>query len=321
MSNREIYGKTLPFSLFRILLSFATILVCAGIVFLGFTLTKNNDSLTIPVTTGAAILAIILYAVVAHYGGYLLRAGQIAMIARGVADGKLPDNVVATGRAAVKERFGTVSAFFIVTSIIRGIGRQVQRGLSLLTGAAGNDTVRGIGDTISALVSTVIRYASDCCLGWVFLHPEQNAYKSTCDGVSLYFRNWKTLLKNLLRIVGVSIVSLIVIGGPIFLLIRSLMSNTPYLFTPEQFAELNTGMDAATFRLTAQIIGAVLIWTILHAAFVAPYVLVSVMRAYLNAARTTPLDGEAYDKLSGMSKKFRTALERSEEPAGAAEKA
>ena len=38
-------------------------------------------------------------------------------------------------------------------------------------------------------------YVDECCLGYTFAHPEQNAYKLAADGVVIYFKNWKKNMK------------------------------------------------------------------------------------------------------------------------------
>ena len=80
MKNREIYGKTLPFSLLRLLYSFLALIVAIALPVVGFLLTQSNDRLSVIVTGICAIIGVVLYGLVARYLGYLLKAGQIAMI-------------------------------------------------------------------------------------------------------------------------------------------------------------------------------------------------------------------------------------------------
>ena len=53
-------------------------------------------------------------------------------------------------------------------------------------------------------------------------------------------------------------------------------------------------------------------------AFVKPYILVSVMRRYIEARRADTPQVDVYDKLSGMSKGFKKALDRAGEGAPSA---
>ena len=52
------------------------------------------------------IVALIL---ISRFISYALKAGQIAMMTRGVSEGELPDNVIKEGRRVVKERFATAA--------------------------------------------------------------------------------------------------------------------------------------------------------------------------------------------------------------------
>ena len=88
------------------------------------------------------IVALIL---ISRFISYALKAGQIAMMTRGVSEGELPDNVIKEGRRVVKERFATVAAFFAITGVIRGIFNQIGRGVTKLGESIGGDTGGAIG--------------------------------------------------------------------------------------------------------------------------------------------------------------------------------
>ena len=57
---------------------------------------------------------------------------------------------------------------------------------------------------------------------------------------------------------------------------------------------------------------ALILWGGIHGAFVKPYLLVSVMRRYIEAGRTSTPQIDVYEKLTGMSKGFRKALDRAQ---------
>ena len=99
------------------------------------------------------------------------------------------------------EAFGAL----IEDQIARGIDGDNQGGVA--------SVIAGI---ISAVVSVVLEYLNYCSLGWVFLHSEQSAFKSTCDGAVIYFQNWKTLMKNSAKVIAITLVSLALIGGAFF---------------------------------------------------------------------------------------------------------
>ena len=65
-------------------------------------------------------------------------------------------------------------------------------------------------------------YVDECCLGYTFAHPEQNAYKLAADGVVIYFKNWKTLLKDAAKTTGVVILSFVAVTLVAFVLFGGL---------------------------------------------------------------------------------------------------
>ena len=65
-------------------------------------------------------------------------------------------------------------------------------------------------------------YVDECCLGYTFAHPEQNAYKSAADGVVIYFKNWKTLVERRAKTTGVVILSFVAVTLVAFVLFGGL---------------------------------------------------------------------------------------------------
>ena len=121
MDNKEIYKKTLTFSLRRFLwdvLAFAIIIAVSAAGF--FVAEKAADNGLIGLVVGI-VIGIIIIAIISHFIAYVFKAGQIAMMTRGIADGKLPDDVYGEGKKIVKERFLTVAAYYAVTNVIKGI--------------------------------------------------------------------------------------------------------------------------------------------------------------------------------------------------------
>ena len=146
MSNKEIYRKTLGFSIRRLLWDVLTLLLFAGFATAGFFLGDKfmEDGGPIGLIIGA-IVGIIIVALVLRFISYTYKAGQIAMMTRGITEGELPDNVIAEGKRTVKERFGTVAAYFAVTGVIKGIFNQIGRGITKVGQAIGGDAGGKVG--------------------------------------------------------------------------------------------------------------------------------------------------------------------------------
>lgn len=329
MGNVEIYRKTLRFSVMRLLVTILGIFIIVALPLATFLITAGMSEVACAVATFVAfIVGIVVFALIIRYCGYLFTAAQVAMITEGVSKGTLPDDVYAAGKQAVKRRFVTASVYFALWSITKAITNQITAGLNALGRVADAGNNAGPASTVAGIVSTVIsvvlEYLNYCSLGWVFLNASQSPFKSTCDGAVVYFQNWKILLQNAGKVIGITAVSLVVIGGAFFglgyLAFGSIPSMTAILADLDASATLDDGsaVPPGTSLIILCVIVALLLWGGIHSAFVKPFILISVMRRYIEAGLANPPKVDLYGKLAGMSAGFRKALERDKEEAGAA---
>ena len=329
MGNVEIYRKTLRFSVMRLLVTILGIFIIVALPLTTFLITAGMSEVACAVATFVAfIVGIVVFALIIRYCGYLFTAAQVAMITEGVSKGTLLDDVYAAGKQAVKRRFVTASVYFALWSITKAITNQITAGLNALgrVADAGNNAgpASTVAGTVSTVISVVLEYLNYCSLGWVFLNANQSPFKSTCDGAVVYFHNWKTLLQNAGKVIGITAVSLVVIGGAFFglgyLAFGSIPSLTAVLADLDASATLDDGsaVPPGTSLIILCVIVALLLWGGIHSAFVKPFILISVMRRYIEAGLANPPKVDLYGKLAGMSAGFRKALERDKEEAGAA---
>ena len=75
---------------------------------------------------------------------------------------------------------------------IKNNGMQSYRNLSALSRAS----LGYISDAVKNF--TALGYIDECCLGYTFYKKDEGAFKSSCDGVAIYFQNIKHLLKSAL---------------------------------------------------------------------------------------------------------------------------
>lgn len=316
MDNKEIYKKTIGFSVRRLawdVLSFIGLgILGAG----GFLLADSIwDKGLIGLGVGI-VIGIIILVIISRYISYTYKAGQIAMMTKGVTEDKLPDDVIGEGKRIVKERFLTVAAYFAVTNVIKGIFRQIGRGITAVGKAVGGDTGNTVGSVVSGVIETIIAYLCDCCLGWVFYKKNEKATKATLEGAVIFFKHGKTLLKNLGRVFGISIISFLVIGGAFFGISFLIMNCFPDAFATlsNEIVEAFTrnGSEAPEFLYNtvnimlglAGIIG-IVFWSILHSTFVRPFILVGVLRNYINSGIKEKISEEEFDELDKKSAKFK----------------
>ena len=294
MSNKEIYSKTLKFSLIRVLWDIFAFLILGALTAGGFiiaeqTLDKGLAGLLIGLVVGVIFIVVLL-----RFVSYQYAAGQIAMMTKGVTEGSLPKDVVKEGKAVVKRRFTTVVVYFAVTSAIKAVFRQIGNGITKAGEAIGGDTGSAIGSAISTGISILVAYLCDCCLGWVFYREDEKPVKATLEGGALFFKHGKTLLKNTGRIFGLGLLSLLLIGGVFFGGFYLLALQFPNMFSTlaseisefaaEAEAELPAALsDPKTLTIICAALAAAIIWRILHAVFVRPFILTGVLRNFIES--------------------------------------
>ncbi len=314
MTNKEIYSCTIGFSIRRLLFDILAFVIVAALTAAGFFIAeKTADNGLIGLGIGA-IIGIIVLVIMLRYISYTYKAGQIAMMTRAVTEGRLPEDVIGEGKRVVKERFATVAIFFAATNVIKGIFQQLGRGLTGLGRAVGGDSGESVASAINSAIQVVVAYLCDCCLGWVFYRKEQGAAKATCEGAVLFFRHGKTLARNLGRVFGMGLASLVVIGGVfsgIFYLIASRFPATFEQLAREMAQIAATDADIPAFltnpsslTLAAAVLAGVILWNIIHSAFVRPFVLTGVLRNYLESGMNEIPTEESFAMLDSKSSKF-----------------
>ena len=237
------------------------------------------------------------------------------MMTKGITDGALPDNVYAEGKAIVKKRFATVAAYYAITNVIKGIFNQLGKGITAVGKMVGGDAGNNVGSAISSVIQIVVAYLCDCCLGWVFYREETSAAKATCEGAVLFFKHGKTLAKNMGRIFGMGILSLLVIGGAftgIFYLIFMLMPGA-FAALSNEIIEISAKSNSAppefltnptTLMIAAAAVLGIIIWTIIHSTFIRPFILTGVLRNYIESGKNDIPNESSFSMLDKKSEKF-----------------
>ncbi len=294
MNAFDIMKKTMKFVWLK--LGFGAAMTGIVIVLIGLAagigaLTKSSGVFAILLCIGIiAFAAVFNFAM--NYIGYMLKAGHIAVVAHAVTTGQVPENQFEFGKQMVAERFVTTNAYLVVDRLVSGAVRQLQNAV----GKVGEflDFIPGM-DKLTSLVQTFIRialgYVDECCLGYCFVNKEKSAFEASCDGVVIYFQNAKKLLKDAafttLIVVVVTFLAWVV---PFFVLMPIL----------------------SLFKLNISIIAIICICiaVTIKSAFVDTYVMVKMMVSYMEVAPTTEISFDLYDKLCGLSAKFRELFDK-----------
>ena len=312
MDNKQIYKATLCFSIRRVLWDLLALLVWAGIMALGFFIAEKAANKGLIGLAIGGVIGLIVLVIFLRWLSYKYKAGQIAMMTKGITEGELPQDVMGEGQKIVKERFATVAAFFAVTRVIKAIFNQLGRGISAAGRAIGGDAGGTAGDVVSSVIQVIVSYLCDCCLGWVFYRKDVKATKATCEGAVLFFKHGKTFFKNMGRVFGMGLATLVVIGGAFTGIFYLIASRFPAVFERlyQELAESSTSMPAwlnspTVLMIAAAAIGGLIVWAFFHSVFVRPFVLVGVLRNYIQSGINDIPTEESFAVLDGKSEKFR----------------
>jgi hypothetical protein len=303
MNANEIFRKTMPFVWAKLLLGIATIVVSALIlaILLGIAwLFKSPGVGFFMVIIWLALTGIVRF-ILNHYIGFLIKAGHIAVITEAVTTGKVPDNQVAYGKQAVKERFATSNIYFILDKLVAGAVRQIQRVVGKVTDAM--SAIPGMGAVTGLaqfFVSISLGYIDECCLGYTFYKKEQKAFKSGADGVVIYWQNIKALLASAAKTMLFVVLGLAGITLVMFLIFGAL---TRILHLPSYMGFI--GFVIAIFIAIA-----------IKYAFMDSVILIRTMVTYMSVAPTTELKFDLYANLCKLSAKFRELFNKGREEEG-----
>lgn len=228
-----------------------------------------------------------VYHVVSDYVSYMIKSAHIACMAVAVQEGKIPENMVETGAQLVKERFVSSNVYIGVDKLVGGAVGQLQRTVGKIGGFL--DFIPGMENAVEILqkfIGIFLGYVDECCLGYTFVNKDQNAWKSACDGVCIYFQNVKTFLKEAVKITFIVMVFTTVVAIIAMLLMLGLVGifNVP--------------------SLGAVVLGIMVALT-LKEAFVDSYIMCQMLTVFLQVAPQTELSVDVYGKLCGLSSKFK----------------
>ena len=301
MKAFDIYKKTMKFVWLKLALGgalFLGALVLGGIFLLIASLAKNEIvSIVLMLIWIIGILA--MDNIITHYFGYLIKAGHIAIVSEAVTTGKIPDNQYEVAVSMVKSRFAESSVYFLVDKLVSGAVKELQKGVGKVGDAL--DAIPGmsaITNFLQIFIGIVLGYIDECCLGYTFYKKEQGAFKSACDGITIYWKNKKKLLKD------AAVMALVVMVITAVLFIIPLVIMVPLALLTDN-----------TIIVVCAVIGSAIIAGIIKSAFVDSWMMVKMMTSYMEEAPTTVVDNGIYDTLCKLSGKFRQLFNKSQETA------
>ncbi|MBR6072263.1 MAG: hypothetical protein IKP77_05475 [Acholeplasmatales bacterium] len=324
MTNFQVYKRTLSFSFIMFLVDLLAMAIVIGTCTGGyFIMNQSNDRAVIGLGIGL-VIGIIIVVLLQIFVGNRIKAAQIAMMTKGVVENKLPDNVFHEGFNEISGRFGSITVFFLITHLIKGVFRQIGRGLDKIGRAVGGDVGEGVTSAINSAIQVLIGYLCDCCLGWILYRKDENPFKAGCEGAVIFFKHGKTLIRNIGRIFGMGFVSLAVIGGAFFGIFYAIYSQFPQMFeslsieiiemanrNDWQVQEWITNPTNLTLFIAA--ISGIVLWSALHSVLIRPFILVGVLRNFMTAGiKDIPTEQDfaeldKYPRFAKMHDKYKSA--------------
>ena len=309
MTDKEIYKRTLVFSVRALLFDILALILFIACPTVGFILgDRIQEKGAIGLLIGL-VIGIIALAAILRFVAYQYQAGQVAMMTRGITENELPDDIIAAAKQAVRERFVTIAIYFLAVNAVKGLFNRLGSVITNVGRSVGGSTGSAVGSVVSSVIQTIISYLCTCCLGWVFYRREQNAFKATCEGAVIFFKHGKTFAKNMGRIFGIGALSFVPIVGGLTALFYKVFSGYPVFFreVAQAFADSEDAAylsDPKVLMVVIAFIIGVIIWGIIHSTFIRPYVLVGVLRNYINSGiRDVPTEG-SFRNVLGVSAKF-----------------
>ena len=315
MTNFQVYKKTLIFSVLMFIVDLFILLIIAGLAILGFVIMdKVNNKALIGLVVGL-VVGIILTILIDIFILNRMKAAQISMMTMGVVDNKLPDKPLKEGFTLLKGRFGRITGFYFITHAIKGIFRQIGRGIERVGSAVGGDVGEGVASAVNSAIQILIGYMCDCCMGWILYRKNVNGFKAGCEGAVIFFKHGKTLIRNVGRIFGIGFLSFAVIGGAFFGISYLIFNQFPSLFDTlaKEIVEFSTRnnanlpdalKDPKILSLIASGIIGVVVWGMLHSILIRPFILVGVLRNFMAAGIKDMPTEKDFDTLAAKSPKF-----------------
>lgn len=294
MNAFDVMKKTMKFVWLK--LGFGAAMTGIVIVLIGIAagigaLTKSSGVFAVLLCIGMIAFAG-LFNFAMNYIGHMLKAGHIAVVAHAVTTGEIPENQFEFGKQMVTDRFVTTNAYLVVDRLVSGAVRQLQNAV----GKVGEvlDFIPGmekLTDFVQTFIRIALGYVDECCLGYCFVNKEKSAFEASCDGVVIYFQNAKKLLKD------AALTTLIV-------MVATFLSwFVPFLILMPIFSLFKWNLTIAAFIC-------IFVAVTIKSAFVDTYVMVKMMVSYMEVAPATEISFDLYDKLCGLSAKFRELFDK-----------
>ena len=301
MKANEVYSKTMKFVWLKLALGGCVLLISAvlGLILFGIAAAADSDELFSIMMLIWLILSAACLGVAEHFVGYLLKTGHVAVVTTIVTTGKVPEDQFAYGKEIVMKNFPTAAAYFAVDKLVSGAVKEINKGLDVVGNLLGKlPGMESVVSFLQSFVSIALGNVDECCLAYTFYRTDQSALESSADGVVIYFQNWKTVLKDALKVTFITMLVSAIAWIILMVILVGILAVT--------------GMPGFNAFFVAFIF-AILTVIIVKSAVMDSYAMVCMVCSYMQVAPTTELTFDLYDKLCKLSSKFKSLFQKSKQ--------
>lgn len=199
--------RTLPFLILRMLVSVVSAVAIALGVWAGIGLMNYLGGLAILPETKKAIVIGALFGLVAaawlakmarRWVLYLIKAAHIAVLVEMIQNHPLPSgqSQIGFGHRVVKDRFGEVSALFVLDELIRTVVRAINRTFLGVVNFLPEKAARQVARAITLLLHFGLSFLDEIVLAHTIDKQSASPWGAARNALILYGQNWKIILKN-----------------------------------------------------------------------------------------------------------------------------
>jgi hypothetical protein len=303
-SALSLLMRTLPYALVRfgILIGFSLITIVWFVVTIGgASLLSGMIHPWIGVGWLIAGLGAYGYAwwFVVRYALYLIQAGHVAVLTELITTGQVANGsmgMFAYGRRVVTDRFGQVNLLFALDLLIKGVVHAFNRTLDWVARLLPIPGLQSIVAVVNAVVRAATTYIDETIFSYNLARGDDNAWRSSKDGLIYYAQNSTEILKTALYVVVLDKVLTVVLWVVMLLPAGLVVAVLPM--------SLRAGGMLVGFVIAA------LFASNARQAFLKPLFLVMVMTKFHIVVRSQAINLEWDARLSSVSSKFTEIKDR-----------
>ena len=302
----KLYFRALRFTWTRIPRAIWGFILYVLVIILGTILMELWPNASGFISKASLIAGLLLSSYVSSKHKKVYNAAMVALITQTLRTGKLPKHAYSDAMEDVRERFesmtmsqlakGSIKTVFMKT-VRKKIRSEiiVERGRSIVSDARAMAVLYG---------GAMIPYLGQCILAYNFDHIKEPMLKATADGIEVFIRSYKEMIREVIKI-------LIIEGAVLFILGSSLL--VPLLkftlgheeLSSEMMSQVDFGMIAKNEATMAIALALAVAFLFVSACIfiIKPWAYIMILKKYFECCEVRPAEGRVYKMLPKVVKK------------------